>query len=607
MSDDTDKVYKNYFEYEDGTFWRINASNGSIFTETGFVNTTVSHCRTINCPPETIYADSEKKAKTKSKKALPQTAAFWKTAILLSFKSDVFKFIPEEQLTEEICLTAMMRNGRDLEFVPPALRTYPVCLESVRNGGWLELAFLILDDEADWERSRHKYVPETLRTAELCMEAIRHSGGAAANEMIRYIPPSVLTYEMCLEILKRFNYVPYISFNSHLEQINDSPLFNRIPEQFRTRELYLTAVQTSGQALLEVPAEFVTKDFIVDAVTEDQCTVLLYVPDHLKTRDLYFEAVRKYRFAIKYTPKEFMTEEVCLSAVRGDGRAIEYVPRDLQNDAMFLAAIQGSGARWARLSASMRWHWVESYTYTTDSTPYPWDVVPWKFWEAIFDPANPEHELYKTLFVDAVKNGLRSLRITDLILESLPKNEFSQDLCIYAMICMAELSFPAKHFLKRVPEEYKTREFYLGIVENTPTYQLIMYTPDEYKTYEFCLTAVKKHPDNYRYVPDEFKTPELTFAAAELLLPDCKLIPAVQQTRELWQHAVQYNGKSLGKIPESERTAEICVTALNTWYTRLNEEYGTGYNAFHDISLMIPAPVRQEVCALFLSGDAVHK
>lgn len=55
-------------------------------------------------------------------------------------------------VTEEICLEAVKRNGEALQLVPYHLRTEQICLEAVKQNEW-----------------SIRYVPERLVTEEMCL------------------------------------------------------------------------------------------------------------------------------------------------------------------------------------------------------------------------------------------------------------------------------------------------------------------------------------------------------------------------------------------------------------------------------------------------------
>jgi len=67
------------------------------------------------------------------------------------------KEVPENLMTQELCLEAVRQFGWALNYIPENLRTAEICLEAVRQDGFMLF-----------------YIPKNLKTAELCIDAFNN-------------------------------------------------------------------------------------------------------------------------------------------------------------------------------------------------------------------------------------------------------------------------------------------------------------------------------------------------------------------------------------------------------------------------------------------------
>lgn len=68
----------------------------------------------------------------------------------------------------------------------------------------------------------------------------------------------------------------------------------------------------------------------LDFCLADGIDVFEYVPEELKTPDFYLAAVQYDGMALEYMPEKLKTLELCLIAVRNDEEALEFVPKKLR-------------------------------------------------------------------------------------------------------------------------------------------------------------------------------------------------------------------------------------------------------------------------------------
>jgi hypothetical protein len=104
-----------------------------------------------------------------------------------------------------------------------------------------------------------------------------------------------------------------------------------VPENLKTPEICLIAVNNDGTSLKLVPEHLRTPEMCLIAVQKNGFTIQCVPKEHM-TEALCIEAVKKYGRALKHVPEQFITEAVCLEAVKQDGGALKYVPEHLRTE-----------------------------------------------------------------------------------------------------------------------------------------------------------------------------------------------------------------------------------------------------------------------------------
>jgi hypothetical protein len=258
-------------------------------------------------------------------------------------------------------------------------------------------------------------------------------------------------------------------------------------------------VQNSGVALEYVPEELKTPELCLIAVQGNGWS-LVYVPKIFITVELCLTAVKNRGIALKHVPREFKTPGICLCAVQNSQRAFEYVPEELK----------------AQVKASIG---TEFHYKSYDE----WEKESIAEWKQEQEKAHINYEEWLSIsswYNDIQEKGYYSLAC-------IPENERTPEMC-----------FVAIHYwgaaLNWVPDKYKTYELCFDAVRhNTPVDEgcsALAFVPEELKTYELCLEAVRHdylisifwengHSVEFDYaaaidfVPPKLKTPELCFEA----------------------------------------------------------------------------------------------
>jgi len=164
--------------------------------------------------------------------------------------------------------------GRALEFVPEEFITEELCLLSVRQNGW----------------NLH-HVPLKYRTKELCEIALNHQY-CGYND----IPKEFLTEEWC-----------YIAIKAGSKHNNFGPDgLSIIPEEFRSERICLEAAKYDVRAIENIPWEYKTKELCLIAIKTMRAVVndlKDQIPaDYWNDVDFCKEAVRRNFHALKCVP-----------------------------------------------------------------------------------------------------------------------------------------------------------------------------------------------------------------------------------------------------------------------------------------------------------------
>jgi hypothetical protein len=219
---------------------------------------------------------------------------------LIAMKSDKMLEKAPQKLTVEICLEAVRKNYKALEYVPwgQSNLTDPekaeICHEAVNYSGWVGDDIIL------------QYVPENYRTIELCYEAVRKKG-----EALQYVPENLKTIDLCYEAVKM-----------------DGDALQWVPKNFKTTGMYLETVRAYSRSLHEFryPDRYGVANSQRSALRNDIERVLKEMPEELKTQELCFEAVKENGAALAHVPEHLRTPELCLEAVKQNGGALQYVP-----------------------------------------------------------------------------------------------------------------------------------------------------------------------------------------------------------------------------------------------------------------------------------------
>lgn len=185
--------------------------------------------------------------------------------------------VPEEKLTETICLVGIQNSHSLFMTHELSQKTRNVCKYAVRQNG-LNL----------------KYVDEGLKDSEICHLALNRSAIA-----LRYFPTVLKTKEVCDNVLLR-----------------NIELFKYTPPEFQTYETCLKVVKIKGVMLKDIPKKFIDRNMCLEAAKSSAFS-LEFIPKRHLTYELVCEAFKTARFylgcPLHLVPEEFRTVEFCVN------------------------------------------------------------------------------------------------------------------------------------------------------------------------------------------------------------------------------------------------------------------------------------------------------
>lgn len=213
----------------------------------------------------------------------------------------LLKEIPDDLITESMCLAAVEMDLQMMQYIPQRFRTEPV-----------HLAML---SRLDRERIPYYFslILDTDRTEALCIAGVSRHGIA-----LRYVPELLITQVMC-EIAVR----------------NEGLAISHVPKAFLTQSMYNDAVNTAQHVIRFVPRKFRTQAML-ERAAEGYANTLAFAPKNLITQSMCENCVALNASALRDVPKHFITLDMCIRAVENDHFLIECVPAEFHKNQILL-------------------------------------------------------------------------------------------------------------------------------------------------------------------------------------------------------------------------------------------------------------------------------
>lgn len=207
--------------------------------------------------------------------------------------------IPNDQITKEIALAALKKDGRAFSFLPSKFYNQDFYFEAVKiNGDFVN------------------YLPENERTKPLILAGIKSSG-----DLINYLPKEERTLELYQEAVKTWG-----------------PALYDIPLEYRTREMYLDALKTKSDVIRGLPHRF--RGLVISAPKINGLAIEHIHEEHLGS-ERYLDAVKSNGWALQYVPETERTPEIYLEAAKNGG--IWYIPEEAKTKEIWLEAVKNNG------------------------------------------------------------------------------------------------------------------------------------------------------------------------------------------------------------------------------------------------------------------------
>ena len=204
------------------------------------------------------------------------------------------QLVPDKYMTYGYALKIIRHNPKLIREIPDKLKDYTLYKAAVSYDGTLLYA-----------------VPDVFKDRMMCETAVKNNSAS-----INAVPRHHLDEEMwALTLISN----------------NNPKTFLSIPEQYRTYNTYLKAVQQNGLSLKHVPDEHMTPELCELAVKQNGFA-FRYLPKNMQTEDFALMAVKQNGLVISIIPEELHSYDMYIHAVNGNSEAIDYIPDDMKHD-----------------------------------------------------------------------------------------------------------------------------------------------------------------------------------------------------------------------------------------------------------------------------------
>jgi hypothetical protein len=442
--------------------------------------------------------------------------------------SITLKYVPDEWITQEMCIEAVNHNCANLEFVPKKWITEEICLIAVTQNGYIlkhvpeelrsyNLCFIATKTCGD----ALEYVPEV--SHEICLNAVRNKGTA-----LRYA--TYVTEEICIEALKQdYNAIEYVPECFYYKKIFDAYFssYKGItfdpPWKIKSEKLYLNLVQCYGPNIKFVPERYLTQR-VVSAAIKSHGLSIGYIDKSKLSAKLYLEAVKQNGNALQYVSKYYISEEICIAALEWYGNYHCDIPKHVPKE-LYTEKIRS-------LMLANNYKETKSFGIKT-SLPEMYHI-----W--LHFPKSKDIRYFKD-------NLKKAKKFSDLKIESF--FNFTQMFDVFKYYDKS---------IDKIPDELRTEETFLDIVRYHNVN--LSHIPIKYRTKEICIDAVKRNAHSIPDVPKDLCTEELYL---EAIKKDAIAIQYVDDPSDKLCHAaVISNDNILDDIDTKYITEQLCKAAV---------------------------------------------
>ena len=417
------------------------------------------------------------------------------------FPYDIFKNIPEERLTPELCTLAVMRDGTCFELIPKQFITYEIALNAVNTTGealvWVPQRFLtpeLLKVAVRSDGRALQYVPENQITYELCQLAVTGSILPAA-----YIPERFWTHDLAAQVVTKYShgleYVPEQIITKTLSQLavqSNPSSFRYVPDRFKTWEMSVRAVEWDYPALEFVPRRFMVPELFWPAIRRDP-RAMEFIPEKLITHEMAQEFLILSPIALSVIPKEMIDEELCWVMLRKHRNTLAFMPEEFVTMDMCRFAIKGG----------IPLYYVPEKFRTFDLSHLALNISIENFYSV-----PDEHITLEDCFYVLEKDGW--------LIEKVPENMRSQEVCWAAFMGSLGYHVNITHnyaITDYFPEEVLTYDFCMDMVQEDG--EILGFIPDDIPDFKMAWIALRENKDAFWMIPTRLKTVQMADYAGQ--------------------------------------------------------------------------------------------
>ena len=301
--------------------------------------------------------------------------------------------------------------------------------------------FFLLQEDLEKECD----IDSLLRWKDVCEKVLKHYPYS-----LKHIDKKILTYEMCFKAVK-------LCYRT----------FENVPEEFKTKDIYMIAFASEPYFIKEFPEEFVTYD-------------------------LWLEAVKKSGYLIKDIPHKYITEEICLEAVKNKGHVIKHIPEKFLTEEIRLEAIKCDNGFSYAILKNIPMH-LRTYDVCLEAVIQSSES---------FEYVPKEHVTYELCSAAAEKDSL--------IAKKIPQEYFTEELCV-KLLKTSDVAF------KYIPPQYLNEKICLLAISHGKSFSgtVLNMIPQEIMTQKMCEKAVEISPWSLEAVPDKYVTENMLYIVAQ--------------------------------------------------------------------------------------------
>ena len=306
-----------------------------------------------------------------------------------------------------------------------------------------------------------------------------------------------------------------------------SSFIHEIPKKFRNQELWDFCQEQSPSGVLKTPSQYQTQAGWNNAVKirdiEVPFEIINKVPEKFKTKELYAEYLKGNSSSIRFVPEKFQNQEMWNDFIN-DGNKFNFVPEKFQTQDLWDNLIRENLNN--IVFVPERFQTQEMWTRYVKDDHDRLNVIPREFRESVAEELkinkNRITNQYDIDFVvdsiidSDVRTGLCSL--TPEVIIALMQKQYCtiedvelQDITREIVSEYLNLNSYSMDSIKKVPEEFVTQDIWNKCAENSNyNINLLKEIPDEFQTQDMWDHYMESNKNiNPQNIPDDFQTQDM--------------------------------------------------------------------------------------------------